>query len=126
MARKLSDIITGATSGALQGGSVGASTGNPYAAGGGALAGGLMGLVMGLAAEEDPEDALTKRLSNEALSLSVQEKKMVLEEVKKQQKQKKKISQNSSNYMRDFFGGARLATPAAPASSVSQRLYGVQ
>lgn len=130
MARKLSDALAGFTQGGLQGASIGASTGTPQGALIGGAAGALTGLVLGLVSEEDPEEALNKKLVNENLQLSNEEKKMVLEQVKKQQQARRKIGRAQTQYMNDFFSGARaasqmnVATTSAPTTA--QRLYGVQ
>lgn len=125
MARRMSDILAGTAQGAFQGGATGAMFG-PKGAAIGAIGGGLMGLVMGLAAEDDPAEALKRRLANENLQLTNEEKKMVIEQAKKQQQARKKIGQGQANYMKDFFGGARLASTMTPAPTTSQRLYGVE
>lgn len=126
MARKLSDMLAGASQGAFQGASTGAMYGGKSPLGPviGAVAGGLTGLVMGLASEEDPEEALNKKLVNEGLKLSIEEKKMVLAEARRQKMIRNKVGQGQATYMKNFFEGAKMATPAAPTAS--QRLYGVQ
>lgn len=130
MARKLSDALAGFTQGGLQGAGVGAVASGGSGAIIGGVAGGLTGLVLGLVSEEDPDEALNKKLANENLQLSNQEKKMVLEQVKKQQQTRRKIGRAQTQYMNDFFSGARAASQmqGTPTSTptTSQRLYGVQ
>jgi phage tail tape-measure protein len=145
--KKSSNILAGSVQGGTSGAGTGASIGGLLGAAGGpagiaagaglgAMIGGgagtLLGGIMGFMSEgDDPEDALNKQLQNENLQLSIQEKKMILEEVKKRQKTQKKLGQANSQYMNNFFAGTKMATPMtgstpiSAAPSAAQRLAGV-